>query len=69
MRKGHPKVISHPPYTLVDKLIIGGFIEARSCERFATIAPFLPPQMNEFYVSLSLRSKALSGLFDAGTEH
>ncbi|HSG61896.1 MAG TPA: tRNA isopentenyl-2-thiomethyl-A-37 hydroxylase MiaE [Pseudomonadales bacterium] len=40
------------PQALVDKLIIGAFIEARSCERFAKLAPYLPAQVAAFYVSL-----------------
>ena len=42
---------------LVDKLIIGAIIEARSCERFAALVPHLPEQIARFYVSL-LRSEA-----------
>lgn len=42
---------------LVDKLIIGAIIEARSCERFAALVPYLPDQIARFYVSL-LRSEA-----------
>ncbi|RUO21285.1 tRNA-(ms[2]io[6]A)-hydroxylase [Aliidiomarina iranensis] len=42
---------------LVDKLIIGGIIEARSCERFAALVPHLPESVARFYVSL-LRSEA-----------
>lgn len=45
------------PEALVDKLIIGAFIEARSCERFAKLAPHLDPDIGKFYVSL-LRSEA-----------
>ena len=45
------------PDALVDKLIIGAFIEARSCERFAKLAPHLDDDLNKFYVSL-LRSEA-----------
>lgn len=45
------------PAALVDKLICGAFIEARSCERFAKLAPLLPPRIGEFYISL-LRSEA-----------
>ena len=30
------------PYKLLDMLLIGALIEARSCERFAKIAPHLP---------------------------
>ncbi|MDN0012209.1 tRNA isopentenyl-2-thiomethyl-A-37 hydroxylase MiaE [Providencia stuartii] len=47
----------HEPQTLVDKLIIGAYIEARSCERFAKLAPFLDDDLASFYVSL-LRSEA-----------
>ncbi|ROS04661.1 tRNA-(ms[2]io[6]A)-hydroxylase [Sinobacterium caligoides] len=37
---------------LVDTLIIGALIEARSCERFAKIAPRLDEELEKFYVSL-----------------
>lgn len=47
----------HEPQTLVDKLIIGAYIEARSCERFAKLAPFLDDDLANFYLSL-LRSEA-----------
>ncbi len=40
------------PEQLVDKLIMGAFIEARSCERFAKLAPFLDTELNNFYCSL-----------------
>ncbi|WP_417617730.1 tRNA isopentenyl-2-thiomethyl-A-37 hydroxylase MiaE [Oceanisphaera sp.] len=45
------------PDALVDKLIIGAFIEARSCERFARLAPYLADDIQKFYISL-LRSEA-----------
>lgn len=48
---------THEPDTLVDKLIIGAYIEARSCERFAKIAPHLDEDIGKFYLSL-LRSEA-----------
>ena len=50
-------VRNHEPAALVDKLIIGAFIEARSCERFAKLAPLLDDELNRFYISL-LRSEA-----------
>lgn len=50
-------VRNNEPDALVDKLIIGAFIEARSCERFAMLAPHLDKQMETFYISL-LRSEA-----------
>lgn len=51
------KVTTHEPETLIDKLICGAYIEARSCERFAKLAPFLDENLNKFYISL-LRSEA-----------
>lgn len=51
------KVRTYEPEALVDKLIVCAFIEARSCERFAKLAPHLPPKIGQFYISL-LRSEA-----------
>ncbi|CAM3582015.1 tRNA isopentenyl-2-thiomethyl-A-37 hydroxylase MiaE [Pseudoalteromonas maricaloris] len=48
---------TYEPAALVDKLIIGAYIEARSCERFAKLAPHLDQEIAKFYVSL-LRSEA-----------
>ncbi|MEI5639043.1 MULTISPECIES: tRNA isopentenyl-2-thiomethyl-A-37 hydroxylase MiaE [unclassified Pseudoalteromonas] len=48
---------TYEPAALVDKLIIGAYIEARSCERFAKLAPLLDKDIAKFYVSL-LRSEA-----------
>ena len=45
------------PGRLVDTLIVGAFIEARSCERFAKLAPHLDDQLGGFYRSL-LKSEA-----------
>lgn len=45
------------PWVLVDRLIIGAYIEARSCERFAALAPHMDAELQRFYVSL-LRSEA-----------
>lgn len=50
-------VTTHEPETLIDKLICSAYIEARSCERFAKIAPHLDPILTKFYFSL-LRSEA-----------
>jgi tRNA-(ms[2]io[6]A)-hydroxylase len=41
---------------LVDLLIIGAIVEARSCERFATLWPRLPTSLGRYYKSL-LRSE------------
>jgi tRNA-(ms[2]io[6]A)-hydroxylase len=45
------------PDALIDKLIVGAYIEARSCERFAKLAPHVDKHLGEFYISL-LRSEA-----------
>ncbi|ASG67845.1 tRNA-(ms[2]io[6]A)-hydroxylase [Francisella halioticida] len=36
----------------IDALIIGAYIEARSCERFAKIAPYLDHELQRFYNGL-----------------
>ncbi|MBL4680122.1 MAG: tRNA-(ms[2]io[6]A)-hydroxylase [Pseudomonadales bacterium] len=45
-------VRTYEPAALIDKLIIGAYIEARSCERFAKIAPLLDEKLRDFYLSL-----------------
>ena len=40
------------PYKLLDLLLIGALIEARSCERFAAVAPRLPDKLGRFYRGL-----------------
>ena len=40
------------PHKLMDLLLVGALIEARSCERFAKIAPHLPPKLGKFYSGL-----------------
>lgn len=45
------------PQRLIDSLIVGAYIEARSCERFAKLAPHLDEELGKFYVSL-LQSEA-----------
>ncbi len=45
------------PWKLIDTLIIGAIIEARSCERFAKLAPYLDEELKVFYLSL-LKSEA-----------
>lgn len=48
---------THEPARLVDIMIIGAFVEARSCERFAALAPHLDDELSKFYISL-LKSEA-----------
>ncbi|MGS2720617.1 tRNA isopentenyl-2-thiomethyl-A-37 hydroxylase MiaE [Paraglaciecola aestuariivivens] len=50
-------VRTHEPAKLTDTLICGAYIEARSCERFAKLAPYLDAELQAFYISL-LRSEA-----------
>jgi tRNA 2-(methylsulfanyl)-N6-isopentenyladenosine37 hydroxylase len=45
------------PGRYVDTLIAGAIIEARSCERFAKLAPNLDEELQKFYLSL-LKSEA-----------
>lgn len=50
---GLREVVRHEePYKLLDLLLIGALIEARSCERFAKIAPRLPERLARFYGGL-----------------
>ena len=51
------EVRTYEPQALIDKLICGAYIEARSCERFAKLAPHVDKRLSDFYVSL-LRSEA-----------
>ncbi|MCP5333077.1 MAG: tRNA-(ms[2]io[6]A)-hydroxylase [Pseudomonadales bacterium] len=53
----HQGVRRQEPGRLVDLLIVGAVIEARSCERFARLAPHLDAELGHFYRSL-LRSEA-----------
>jgi len=50
-------VRTHEPARYVDTLIVGAVIEARSCERFARLAPYLDEELQAFYRSL-LKSEA-----------
>ena len=50
-------VRTHEPAKLIDTLIVGAIIEARSCERFAKLAPYLDDELQRFYQSL-LRSES-----------
>ncbi len=45
-------VRAREPARLFDKLLVGALIEARSCERFAALAPRLPARLADFYRGL-----------------
>lgn len=51
------QVRSHEPVKLVDTLVVGAFIEARSCERFDALVPHLDEELGAFYHGL-LKSEA-----------
>lgn len=40
------------PDRLLDLLLVGALIEARSCERFAALVPHLPENLGKFYAGL-----------------
>lgn len=50
-------VRNHEPQKLVDTLVVGAFIEARSCERFEALVPYLDEELGKFYGGL-LKSEA-----------
>ncbi|AGE25974.1 tRNA isopentenyl-2-thiomethyl-A-37 hydroxylase MiaE [Pseudomonas poae] len=50
-------VRNHEPVKLVDTLVVGAFIEARSCERFEALVPHLDEELGRFYFGL-LKSEA-----------
>ncbi len=45
-------VRDNEPHKLLDMLLVGALIEARSCERFAALAPLLPAKLGKFYTGL-----------------
>lgn len=42
-------VRTYEPAALVDVLIVGAFVEARSCERFAALASYVDDELAKFY--------------------
>jgi len=53
----HKHIRKKEPDRLVDTLIVGAIIEARSCERFYSLIPHLDEDLAKFYESL-LKSEA-----------
>ena len=51
------EIRKHNPEQLIDSLIVGAYIEARSCERFASLAPYVDEELSTFFRSL-LKSEA-----------
>ena len=58
-------VRTHEPARLMDTLIIGAFVEARSCERFELLIPHLDSSLGQVLcLVIKVRSKALPRLFE-----
>lgn len=53
----HRLISKQEPQRLIDSLICGAVVEARSCERFAALIPVLPHAIGQLYQSL-LKSEA-----------
>ena len=64
LRKAHPEA-------LLDRLVVGGIIEARGCERFGLIEDSLPDgEMKRFYSAISLSEDKHQMLFiDLATKY
>ena len=56
------------PERLIDLLIIGAFIEARSCERFEAVTAVLDPDLADFYRGLAAAESRHFGLYLALAE-
>jgi tRNA 2-(methylsulfanyl)-N6-isopentenyladenosine37 hydroxylase len=56
-------VATSEPQRKLDLLLCGALIEARSCERFAVVAPFLAPPLAAFYVELAASERRHAGLY------
>ena len=48
----HEQIRDSEPDRRVDTLIVGAIVEARSCERFAALMPYLPDKLSKFYGGL-----------------
>ncbi|MET0280921.1 MAG: tRNA isopentenyl-2-thiomethyl-A-37 hydroxylase MiaE [Steroidobacteraceae bacterium] len=57
------QVASSEPQRKRDLLLIGALIEARSCERFETVAPLLPEPLADFYQGLAASERRHAGLY------
>lgn len=48
----HKHINKKEPNRLIDTLIVGAFIEARSCERFSALAPHVDEELGNYYRGL-----------------
>ena len=60
LRRG---IATHEPDRRLDLLIVAALIEARSCERFAGLAPRLPAPLGEFYRGLEAAEARHASLY------
>jgi tRNA-(ms[2]io[6]A)-hydroxylase len=54
---------THEPRRLIDLLLLGTLIEARSCERFIGLAPRLSAPLHSFYAGLAQSEARHQGLY------
>jgi tRNA 2-(methylsulfanyl)-N6-isopentenyladenosine37 hydroxylase len=57
------EVRNHEPARKRDLLLTGALIEARSCERFEVVAPWLPVELGDFYAGLAASERRHAGLY------
>jgi len=57
------RLVSSDPARKRDLLLAGALIEARSCERFALLAPLLPEPVSGFYSSLAESERRHADLY------
>lgn len=50
-------LVDEPETRLIQKLIIAAFIEARSCERFLGLEPYMEGEVRDFYLRLAESEK------------
>ena len=59
----HEKIRKNEPYRLIDSLLVGSVIEARSCERFSRLIEFLDDELASFYDSLLKSESRHAGVY------
>ena len=59
----HDKVRKNEPYRLIDSLLVGSIIEARSCERFSRLIEILDDELASFYNSLLKSESRHAGVY------
>jgi tRNA-(ms[2]io[6]A)-hydroxylase len=57
------RLATSEPQRKLDLLLCGALIEARSCERFETLAPHLAPPLADFYADLARSERRHAGLY------